>query len=87
MAKIAGIKYCEALRRQHDFNAISLMPTNLYGPGDNHHHTNSHVIPALIRRSHHATVNSLDEVTCWGNGTPLREFLHFDGLGKACVFA
>ena len=87
IAKIAGIKLCESLRRQHDFDAISLMPTNLYGPGDNYHPENSHVLPALIRRFHEAAESKVSTVTCWGTGTPLREFLHVDDLGEACVFA
>jgi len=87
IAKITGIKLCEALRRQHGFDAISLMPTNLYGPGDNYHPQNSHVLPALIRRFHEAAEASAPSVTCWGSGTPLREFLHVDDLGEACVFA
>ena len=87
IAKITGIKLCEALRRQHGFDAISLMPTNLYGPGDNSHPTNSHVLPALIRRFHEAAERGDASVTCWGSGTPLREFLHVDDLGEACVFA
>ena len=87
IAKIAGIKLCAALRLQHGFDAISLMPTNLYGPGDNYHHTNSHVLPALIRRFHEAATAKAERVTCWGSGTPLREFLHVDDLGEACVFA
>ena len=87
IAKIAGIKLCEALRAQHGFDAISLMPTNLYGPGDNYHPTNSHVLPALIRRFHEAAERGDASVTCWGTGTPLREFLHVDDLGEACVFA
>ncbi|MCP9942294.1 GDP-L-fucose synthase [Cyanobium sp. ATX 6E8] len=87
IAKITGIKLCEALRRQHGFDAISLMPTNLYGPGDNYHPTNSHVLPALIGRFHEAAEAHADSVTCWGTGTPLREFLHVDDLGEACVFA
>ena len=87
IAKIAGIKLCEALRQQHGFDAISLMPTNLYGPGDNYHPTNSHVLPALIRRFHGAAVRDDASVTCWGTGTPLREFLHVDDLGEACLFA
>ncbi len=87
IAKIAGIKLCEALRQQHGFDAISLMPTNLYGPGDNYHPTNSHVLPALIRRFHEAAVRVDGNVTCWGTGTSLREFLHVDDLGEACVFA
>jgi len=87
IAKIAGIKLCEALRQQHVFDAISLMPTNLYGPGDNYHPTNSHVMAALIRRFHEAVASNAPSVTCWGTGTPLREFLHVDDLGEACVFA
>ena len=87
IAKIAGIKLCEALRQQHGFDAISLMPTNLYGPGDNYHPENSHVLPALIRRFHEAAEANAESVTCWGTGAPLREFLHVDDLGEACVFA
>ena len=87
IAKIAGIKLCEALRQQYGFDAISLMPTNLYGPGDNYHPDNSHVLPALIRRFHEAAQHRTSTVTCWGTGTPLREFLHADDLGEACVFA
>ena len=87
IAKIAGLKLCAALRRQHGFDAISLMPTNLYGPGDNYHPTNSHVLPALIRRFCEAAEANAPSVTCWGTGTPLREFLHVDDLGEACVFA
>ena len=87
IAKITGIKLCAALRKQHGFDAISLMPTNLYGPGDNYHPTNSHVLPALIRRFHEAAEANAPSVTCWGSGTPLREFLHVDDLGEACVFA
>ncbi|CRY91245.1 GDP-L-fucose synthase 1 [Synechococcus sp. WH 8103] len=86
IAKIAGIKLCEALRKQHGFDAITLMPTNLYGPGDNYHPENSHVMPALIRRFHEAAEANAPNVTCWGTGTPLREFLHVDDLGEACVF-
>ena len=87
LAKISGIKLCQALRKQHGFDAISLMPTNLYGPGDNYHPTNSHVLPALIRRFHEAAERGDTTVTCWGTGSPLREFLHVDDLGDACVFA
>ena len=87
LAKITGIKLGEALRLQHGFDAISLMPTNLYGPGDNYHPENSHVLPALIRRFHEAAERGDASVTCWGSGTPLREFLHADDLGEACVFA
>ncbi len=87
IAKIAGIQLCRALRQQEGFDAISLMPTNLYGPGDNYHPTNSHVLPALIRRFQGAQAAGEPSVTCWGTGTPLREFLHVDDLGEACVFA
>ena len=87
IAKIAGIKLGEALRMQHGFDAISLMPTNLYGQGDNYHTTDSHVLPALIRRFQEAKDNKSRSVTCWGTGTPEREFLHVDDLGEACVFA
>ena len=87
IAKIAGIKLCEALRSQHSFDAISLMPTNLYGPGDNYHASASHVLPAMIRRFHEAKHKNANSVTCWGSGKPLREFLHADDLGSACVFA
>jgi GDP-L-fucose synthase len=87
LAKISGIKLCQALRLQHGFDAISLMPTNLYGPGDNYHPENSHVLPALIRRFQEAADSGAASVTCWGTGTPLREFLHADDLGEACVFA
>ena len=87
IAKISGIKLAQALRKQHGFDAISLMPTNLYGPGDNYHTTNSHVLPALIRRFHEAAERGDATVTCWGTGSPLREFLHVDDLGEACVFA
>ena len=87
IAKITGIKLCQALRLEHGFDAISLMPTTLYGPGDNYHPTHSHVLPALIRRFHEAAERGDAQVTCWGSGTPLREFLHVDDLGEACVFA
>lgn len=91
IAKIAGIKLCDALRRQYGFDAISLMPTNLYGPGDNYHPENSHVMAALIRRFCEAAAGpqqgQATTVTCWGSGTPRREFLHVDDLGEACVFA
>ncbi|MBM5792964.1 MAG: GDP-L-fucose synthase [Cyanobacteria bacterium K_DeepCast_0m_m1_088] len=90
IAKIAGVNLCEALRKQHAFDAISLMPTNIYGPGDNYHSENSHVMAALIRRFAEAAQRPdqglATEVTCWGTGTPLREFLHADDLGEACVF-
>ncbi len=87
IAKIAGIKLCEALRRQHGFDAISLMPTNLYGPGDNYHPQHSHVIAALIRRFLEAARRGDPQVSCWGSGRPRREFLHADDLGEACVHA
>jgi GDP-L-fucose synthase len=87
LAKIAGIKLCEALREQENFDSICLMPTNLYGPGDNYHPLNSHVLPALIRKFFEAKKNNLPSVTCWGSGKPYREFLHVDDLAKACVFA
>ncbi len=86
VAKIAGIKLCQAYRAQHGFNAISLMPTNLYGPGDNFDLRNSHVLPALIRKVHDAKVESQSEVTVWGTGKPRREFLHADDLASAAVF-
>ena len=85
IAKISGIKLCEALRKQHGFDAISLMPTNLYGPGDNYHPDNSHVLPALIRRFHEAVEAKSPSVTCWGTGSPLREFLYIDDLAEASV--
>ena len=87
IAKISGIKLCEALNKQYGFDAISLMPTNLYGPGDNYHSENSHVMPALIRRFHDAVINNESEVICWGTGSPYREFLYVDDLGDACVFS
>ena len=87
IAKITGIKLCESLRKQYGFDAISLMPTNLYGPGDSYHQENSHVLPALIRRFHEAKEAKVGSVTCWGTGSPMREFLHVDDLGNACVFA
>ena len=86
IAKIAGIKLCQSLMIQHKFNVISLMPTNLYGPGDNYHHINSHVIPSLLRKFHNAKNNNLTEVTCWGSGKPLREFLYVDDLARASIF-
>lgn len=85
IAKIAGIKLCDALRKQHGFDAISLMPTNLYGPGDNYHQQNSHVMAALIRRFSEAQKYKHTKVTCWGSGTPRREFLHVDDLAEAAV--
>jgi GDP-L-fucose synthase len=86
IAKIAGLKLCQAYRKQHGFNAISLMPTNLYGPGDNFDLANSHVLPALIRKFHEAKSERRSEVVIWGTGTPRREFLHVDDLASAAVF-
>lgn len=86
IAKIAGIKMCQAYRKQHGFDAISLMPTNLYGPGDNFDLENSHVLPALIRKFHEAKEINADTVTVWGTGKPKREFLFVDDLADACVF-
>ncbi len=86
IAKIAGIKTCQAYRRQYGFNAISLMPTNLYGPGDNFDLANSHVLPALIRKFHEARIADAPSVTVWGSGTPRREFLHVDDLADAALF-
>ena len=89
IAKIAGIKLCESYNRQygvsHSLDYRSVMPTNLYGPGDNYHPENSHVIPALIRRFHEAKVNNASNVTIWGTGTPRREFLYVDDMARACV--
>lgn len=86
LAKISGLKYCEFLNRQYGTDYISVMPTNLYGPNDNYHPTHSHVLPALIRRFHEAKEKGISEVTCWGTGRPLREFLYVDDLADACVF-
>ena len=86
IAKIAGIRLCDAYNRQYGTNFIAGMPTNMYGPGDNYHPENSHVLPALIRRFHEAKEAGLESVTCWGSGKPLREFLYSDDLGDACVF-
>lgn len=86
LAKISGIRMCQAYRAQYGFDAISAMPTNLYGTGDNYHPENSHVIPALIRRFHEAKVTGQKAVRIWGTGTPLREFLHADDMAEACVF-
>ncbi len=86
LAKISGLKYCEYLNRQYGTDYISVMPTNLYGPNDNYHPTHSHVVPALIRRFHEAKTEGRDEVTCWGDGSPLREFLYVDDLANLCVF-
>ena len=86
LAKISGLKYCEFLNRQYGTDYISVMPTNLYGPNDNYHPTHSHVLPALIRRLHEAKQQNLPSVTCWGDGSPLREFLYVDDLANLCVF-
>lgn len=86
IAKIAGVKMCQAYRREFGFSAISLMPTNLYGPGDNFDLQNSHVLPALIRRFHEAKLGAAESVTVWGSGTPRREFLHVDDLAQAIVY-
>ena len=86
LAKISGLKYCEFLNRQYGTDYISVMPTNLYGPNDNYHPEHSHVLPAMIRRFHEAKEAGLKEVICWGNGSPLREFLYVDDLANLCVF-
>jgi len=86
IAKIAGIKLCESFNRQYGTDYRSVMPTNLYGPGDNFHPENSHVLPALIRRFHEAVKNKADNVTIWGTGTPRREFLHVDDMAEASLF-
>jgi GDP-L-fucose synthase len=86
IAKIAGIRLCDAYNRQYGTNFISAMPTNMYGPGDNYHPENAHVLPALIRRFHEAKVSGVTEAVCWGTGSPLREFLYSDDLAEACVF-
>src|SRR5690606_913505 len=86
IAKIAGIKLCESYNRQYGRDYRSVMPTNLYGPGDNFHPKNSHVLPALIRRFHEAARNGTDEVTVWGSGQPMREFLHVDDMAAASLF-
>jgi GDP-L-fucose synthase len=86
IAKIAGIKLCQSYRKQYGFNAISLMPTNLYGPGDNFDLQSSHVLPALMRKFHEAAASGAKEVTIWGTGSPRREFLHVDDLADASVF-
>ncbi len=86
LAKISGLKYCEYLNRQYGANFISVMPTNLYGPNDNYHPIHSHVLPAMIRRFHEAKTEGKDTVVCWGDGTPLREFLYVDDLANLCVF-
>ena len=86
LAKISGLKYCEYLNRQYGTDFISVMPTNLYGPNDNYHPEHSHVLPALIRRFHEAKESGAESVTCWGDGSPLREFLYVDDLANLCVF-
>ena len=86
LAKISGLKYCEYLNRQYGTDYISVMPTNLYGPNDNYHPTHSHVLPALIRRFHEAKEAGVKEVVCWGDGSPLREFLYVDDLADLCIF-
>ena len=86
VAKIAGVKMCQAYRREYGFNAISLMPTNLYGPGDNFDLQNSHVLPALIRRFHEAKLRGDETLSIWGTGTPRREFLHVDDLADAVIY-
>lgn len=86
LAKISGLKYCQYLNRQYGTNFISVIPTNLYGANDNYHPTRSHVLPALIRRFHEAKVQNLPSVTCWGDGSAMREFLYVDDLANLCVF-
>ena len=86
LAKISGLKYCEFLNRQYGTDYISVMPTNLYGPNDNYHPEHSHVLPALIRRFHEAKESGVEVVTCWGDGSPLREFLYVDDLANLCVY-
>ncbi len=86
LAKIAGLKYCEYLNRQYSTDFISVMPTNLYGPNDNYDPSSSHVLPALIHRFHEAKISAAPSVTCWGDGSPLREFLYVDDLANLCVF-
>ncbi|MBR4314497.1 MAG: GDP-L-fucose synthase [Lachnospiraceae bacterium] len=86
LAKISGLKYCEFLNKQYGTDYISVMPTNLYGPNDNYHPEHSHVLPALIRRFYEAKTDGLREVICWGDGSPLREFLYVDDLAELCVF-
>lgn len=86
LAKISGLKYCSYLNRQYRTDFISAMPCNLYGPNDNYHPEHSHVLPAMLRRFHEAKEQELDEVVCWGDGSPLREFLYVDDLADACLF-
>ena len=87
IAKIAGIKLCQSLKTQYNFDAISLMPTNLYGTNDNYDDENSHVMAALLKKFYLAKKYNNQSVTCWGTGSPLREFMHVDDLGRAVVFA
>ncbi len=87
IAKISGIKLCQALRKQYGFDAISLMPTNLYGKGDNYHEKNSHVLPALLSRFHLSKINKEKYIKCWGSGNTRREFMHVDDLAEASIFA
>lgn len=87
LAKISGIKVCQALRKQYGFDAISLMPTNLYGEGDNYHELNSHVLPALLNRFHYHKLQNKSYIRCWGTGNPRREFMHVDDLAEASIFA
>ena len=87
LAKISGIKLCQALRKQYGFDAISLMPTNLYGEGDNYHELNSHVLPALLNRFHCHKLENKSYINCWGSGNPRREFMHVDDLAEASIFA
>ena len=86
IAKIAGLKLCEAYRKQYAYNTISLMPTNLYGPGDNYHPSESHVIAGLIRKFHEANYTKNKKVICWGSGNPLREFLYVEDFAEACIY-
>ena len=86
LAKISGIKVCQALRKQYGFDAISLMPTNLYGEGDNYHELNSHVLPALLNRFHYHKLQNKSYIKCWGTGNPRREFMHVDDLAEASIF-
>ena len=86
LAKISGIKLCQALKKQYNYSSICLMPTNLYGPGDNYNLLNSHVIPGLIRKFYDAKEKNLEFVECWGSGKPFREFLYVDDLAEACLF-
>ena len=86
LAKISGLKYCEYMNRQYGTDYISVMPTNLYGPNDNYHPLHSHVLPALIRRFHEAKMEGRESVTCWGDGSPMREFMYVDDLANLCVF-